>query len=387
MVMPTKAEAIVDFCRELVRLPSLPGREGKVAEAVQARMRALNYDSVTVDEWGNVVGTIVGGRAKVDSPRILLDAHMDTVPPGSLGDWNYDPFGAEIEQGRLYGRGAVDDKSSLAAIVLMAALLNRDCLAGTVYVCASVCEEVAEGAALEKVVEAVRPDFVVVCEPTDLKLGIGQKGRASVLVEATGVASHSAHPSYGVNAVYKMLPAMERLQSVETQVDPLLGEEIFELVELISTPYPSNAIVPYHCRARYDCRLVRQEPSSNLLARLQAAAGEEVSASIRSQTITCYTGAQIEIEEYYPPWITAAEVPFVLAARRGVQSTGQSGEGFCASFCTNASYTAGVAHIPTIIYGPGSVHLAHIPNEYVEVAQIIAATDGYAAIISATLAG
>ena len=385
--MATQVEAVVDFCRELVRLRSLPGQEGEVAEAVQARMCALNYDRVVVDGWGNVIGTIVGGRAEAGSPRILLDAHMDTVPPGDSDNWQHDPFGAKVEQGRIYGRGAVDDKASVAAIVSMVPLLNRDRLAGTVYVCASVHEEVAEGAALAKVVEAVRPDFVVVCEPTELKLGIGQKGRAGVRVEATGVASHSSRPSDGVNAVYKMLPAMQRLRSVETRVDPLLGEEIVELVELISTPYPSTAIVPYHCLARYDCRLVRQEPVAKLLARLQTAAGEDVSTSIQRRTITCYTGAQIEVEEYYPAWTTAPDAPFVVAARRGVQSAGHSGEDCYVPYCTNASYTAGVAHIPTILYGPGSVRHAHILDEYVEISQLAAATEGYAAIVSATLAG
>jgi len=385
--MATEVEATVDFCRELVRLPSLSGQEKEVAEAVRARMHSLNYDHVVVDAWGNVVGTIEGGRAQPDSPKILLDAHMDTVPPGDLTGWQHDPYGAEVEQGRVYGRGAVDDKASVAAIVSMAPLLDRDHLAGTVYVCASIHEEVAEGAGLAKVIEAVRPDFVVVCEPTELKLGIGQKGRAGVRVEATGVASHSSRPSDGVNAVYKMVPAIQRLRSVETRGDPLLGEEIVELVELISTPYPSTAIVPYHCLARYDCRLVRQEPPDKFLARLQAVAGEEVSTSIQRQTITCYTDAQIEIEEHYPAWTIAPDAPFVVAARRGLQSVGHPVENCYLPYCTNASYTAGVAHIPTILYGPGSVRHAHILDEYVEIAQLTAATEGYAAIVSAVLAG
>lgn len=385
--MPGQMEAVVDFCRQLVRLPSPPGQEGEVAQAIRVHMQALNYDRVTVDEWGNVVGTIVGGRAGAGSLGILLDAHMDTVPPGDPADWQHDPFGAHVEGGRLYGRGAVDDKASVAAIVSMAALLDRDRLAGTVTVCASVHEEVAEGAALEKVVAATRPDVVVVCEPTDLKLGLGQKGRAGVVVEATGVASHSARPADGVNAVYKMLPAMQRLRSVETGADPSLGEEIVELVELISTPYPSNATVPYHCRARYDCRLIRQEPPDRLLAHLQAVAGEEVSVSIQRQTITCYTGAQIDIEEYYPAWTIAPDAPFVVASRRGLRSVGQSGEACYVPYCTNGSYTAGVAHIPTILYGPGAIHNAHVLDEHLEIEQLIAATQGYAAIVSAVLAG
>jgi putative selenium metabolism hydrolase len=383
--MSTGAEAVVDFCRELVRQPSLPGQERKVAEVVQDRMQALDFDHVTVDTWGNVVGTIVGRKKGANSPTILLDAHMDTVPPGNLDEWQHDPFGAQVEQGRIYGRGAADDKASVAAIISMAALLDRSRLAGTIIVSASVHEEVAEGAALEKVVESTQPDFVVICEPTHLKLGVGQKGRAGVVVEATGVTSHSSRPADGLNAVYKILPALERLRSVETQEDPSLGEEIVELVELISTPFPSNAMVPYHCRARYDCRLIRQEPPAQLLARLKAAAGEEVTVGIQRQTITCYTGAQIDIEEHYPAWTIDPSAPLVKAARRGLETSGHWEGTCCVPYCTNASYTAGVAHIPTVLYGPGAIENAHIVDEYVDITQLMAATEAYAAIVSAVL--
>jgi len=382
--MPIHPDALVAFHRELVRIPSLSGQEGEVASAVAARMRALGYDLVATDEWGNVVGTIFGGQA---GPTILLDAHMDVVPPGDLAEWQRDPFGAEVEGERIYGRGANDDKASLAAIVTMAALLRREKLAGTVTVSASVNEEVAEGAALAKVVEAVRPDFVVIGEGTDLKLGVGQKGRASVLVEAAGVQAHAANPSQGVNAVYKLLPALERLRTLEAPSDPVLGDGLYELIELISTPYPSNSMVPYGCLARYDCRLVRGESAADLVARFQAAAGDEVdlSVSVRRGTFPCYTGAQLELEEFLPAWLTPADSPLVTAARRGLQGIGQSGEDFFAHFCTNGSYTAGVAGIPTIIYGPGTTEGAHVADESIAIPDLVAATHGYAAIVDAVL--
>jgi acetylornithine deacetylase/succinyl-diaminopimelate desuccinylase-like protein len=273
----------------------------------------------------------------------------------------------------------------------MAAFLNRKNLAGTVYVSASVNEEVAEGAALAKVVEVVRPDFVVIGEGTDLKLGVGQKGRASVLVEATGVQAHAANPSLGVNAVYKLLPALERLRTLEAPSDPILGDGLYELIELISTPYPSNSMVPYGCLARYDCRLVRGESPDDLVARFQAAAGDDVDVSVRVRrgTYRCYTGAKLEMEEFLPAWITPSDSPFVTAARRGVQDMVQdvdhSGEEFFAHFCTNGSYTAGVAGIPTIIYGPGATEGAHVADEFITIPDLKAATDGYAAIVEAVL--
>lgn len=377
-----QALSVVEFCRELVRIPSTAGDEAAVARAVEAQMHHLSYDQVQVDAWGNVIGMIAGGRP---GPRLLLDAHMDTVPVSEPDSWQHDPFGAEIVGERLYGRGATDDKGCLAAIVCMAARLNRKDLAGTVYISGTVNEEVTEGAGLGKVCEAIEPDYVLIAEGTNLELGVGQKGRASVLVEADGVPAHSANPTVGVNAVYKALPALVRLRDLPLRTDSLLGAELAELIELISTPYPSNSIVPYHCLARYDCRMLPGETPANLLARWQAVAGEGVTISIRRQTVPCYTGAVLEVEDFYPAWVTPQDGRLLAAARRGLVQAGQEPKDFSAHYCTNGSYSGGVAGIPSIIYGPGIMQHAHMIDEFVEIPQLSTAVQGLAAIVSAVL--
>ncbi|HOR00627.1 MAG TPA: YgeY family selenium metabolism-linked hydrolase [Anaerolineae bacterium] len=377
---------VIEFCRDLVRRPSPPGEESAVAEAVQARMRDLGYDQVTVDAWGNVVGRIDGHRP---GPSLLLDAHMDTVTVDEPERWTHDPFGAEIVGDRLYGRGAIDCKGCLAAIVSMAALLDRDRLAGTVYVSGTVIEELSEGAGLAKVCQAIAPDGVIIAEGTALELGVAQKGRASVVVEAKGKPAHAANPTEGVNAVYKMLPALTRLRDLPLRADSVVGPQLTELAELIelnSAPYPSNSVVPYHCRARYDCRMRTGETPAALLARWQALAGDEVTVSIRRQTLTCYTGAQIEVEDFYPAWYTPPEATLRSTAQRALREIGQEAKDFVAHYCTNGSYCGGVAGLPTLIYGPGVMQHAHMTDEFVEIPQVVAATQGYAAIVSAMLA-
>lgn len=354
-----------------------------MAQVVATRMRELAYDRVTIDAWGNVVGKIAGRRP---GPVLLLDAHMDTVPVAEPDRWSHDPFAAEVVGDRLYGRGATDDKGCLAAIVSMAAWLDRERLAGTVCVSGTVVEEVSEGAGLARVCEAVKPDAVLVAEGTALKLGVGQKGRASVLVEAGGIPAHSANPSEGVNAVHKALPALYRLRDLPLRTDPLLGAELAELIELVSAPYPSNSVLPYHCLARYDCRMLVGETPEALLARWRAVAGDEVTISIRRQTVPCYTGAQIEVEDFYRAWITPPDHPFRRTAQRALRQIGQPAEDFVAHYCTNGSYSGGQAGIPTLIYGPGIMQHAHIVDEYVEIPQVVAATHGLAAIVAAVLA-
>jgi len=374
---------VIQFLQELVRLPSLSGQEEAVARAVQARMLALGYDRAEIDAWGNVCGIIAGARP---GPSLLLDAHMDTVPIADPQRWTHDPFGGEIEGDRLYGRGATDNKGCLAAIVMMAALLDRNKLAGAVYVTGTVNEEESEGSGLAKVVDALHPDYVLIAEGTALALGIGQKGRASVLVEAEGKPAHAANPGEGVNAVYKALPALLRLRDLPLRQHPIVGSELAELVELISSPYPSNSVVPFHCLARYDYRMLPDETKEDLIARWQAVAGPEVKVSLRRQQVPCYTGTVLECDDFHPAWVTPPESRLLQGARRGLAAIGQRAADFAAHYCTNGSYSGGIAGIPTLIYGPGIMQHAHRVDEFVETEQVVAATRGFAAIVEGVLA-
>ena len=104
---------VVELCREFVRIPSLSGQEGELAAVVATRMRALGF-SVEIDAFGNVLGLRSGTRP---GPTLILDAHLDTVPVTHASAWLHEPFGAEMDQGRLWGRGAADTKGSLAAML------------------------------------------------------------------------------------------------------------------------------------------------------------------------------------------------------------------------------------------------------------------------------
>ncbi|MGE5137943.1 MAG: M20/M25/M40 family metallo-hydrolase, partial [Rudaea sp.] len=171
MLDPDIRNEIVAFTRELVALPSLPGREREVALAVEARMRRLDYDEVWIDEFGSVAGI---RRGTGPGPAVLFDSHTDTVEVTSLPEWKHDPFGGELSDGRIWGRGSTDMKGALAATVLTIGRLPREEFRGTIIVSGSVGEEVIEGEALSHVVARVRPDFVVICEPSECRLGIGQ---------------------------------------------------------------------------------------------------------------------------------------------------------------------------------------------------------------------
>lgn len=190
-------ERLVEFARDLVQRPSLSCREKAVADRVQEEMRVLGYDQVAVDDYGNVIGVIQG-----DSPgkTLLLDAHTDTVGVEGAVPWQKDPYSGHVEGGYLHGRGSADMKGALAAMVHGVARADRSSLSGRVVVSASVMEEVLEGVALQKVMDAFPPDFVVIGEATELNLVRGGRGRAEIHLEALGVPSHSSAPHLGRNA-------------------------------------------------------------------------------------------------------------------------------------------------------------------------------------------
>ena len=111
---------LVELCQKLIRRPSVSGEERAVAEFLKGTMEKLGYDQVEIDRYGSVLGRV---RGKRPGPTVLMDGHIDTVPVDDPSAWSHDPWAAEIEDGKIYGRGASDMKGSVASMVLAAARL------------------------------------------------------------------------------------------------------------------------------------------------------------------------------------------------------------------------------------------------------------------------
>lgn len=370
---------VCSLCQELVRCPSLPGQEQGVSEIVEREMRTLGYDEVQRDEVGNVVGLVRGAQS---GPCVLFDAHMDVVPATSPEMWRYSPYSAQLSEGRIWGRGATDDKGPLAAAIVAFGSIPRDKFRGTLVLSASVGEEMIEGLALEHVLRRHLADVVVICEPTGLKLGVGHKGRAGLVVTAEGVAAHSSRPELGVNAVYLMMQAIKRIRALPLPQDELLGRGVCELVEIISSPYPGTSMVPGLCTARFDRRLVRGETAENVLAGIRTAlAGiRGLMANYHRPTLACYTGLAFTLDDFHAAWHMSEDHDVVRRARRGLAEAKQSSELYLAPFCTNGSLSAGELGLPTLIYGPGDVDNAHAMDESLRIEELMAALWGYRAL-------
>ena len=367
----------VAFCRELVRVPSLSGGEGALAAAVAAWMEAAGL-AVARDPFGSVLGLRHGYGP---GPALLLDAHLDTVPVADPSRWRHDPFGGDISDGRLWGRGSADTKGSLAAMLCAAASLPAEEFRGTLLVSASVCEENLTSAALGKVLDERTVDCVLVGEPTSLRLGTAQKGRAGIVVEVEGRSAHTSRPELGDNAVYRMLEAVARIRALPLPSDPELGRGVCELIEIESEPRPSPGMVPHRCTARFALRLLPGEEIPSLLARVGGCLDglERTSVRIAELEQICHTGARLAMEEFIPGW-RAPDTPLRTRLLEVLRTSP-----FAAPYTTNAS-AAAMRGIPTFLLGPGSIEQAHTTDEWIALDQLEQAVDAYRTAIRTVLA-
>ncbi|AFM00747.1 MULTISPECIES: YgeY family selenium metabolism-linked hydrolase [Desulfitobacterium] len=388
MLNSERQRKVTELCSDLIRAKSMSGEEQDVVRIMEEFFRLHQFDTIETDKYGNVIGCIKGNRP---GKKILYEGHMDEVPVADPNVWTHDPFGAEIENGRIYGRGATDMKGGLSAACCAAAFFaedtNRD-FAGEIYVAGSCHEECFEGVGARSISELVQPDIVVICEPSHLDLRIGQRGRAEIVVETFGRPAHSSNPEKGVNAVYKMMQIIEGIKGLPVKNHPVLGKGILELTDIKSSPYPGASVVPQYCRATYDRRTLVDEtkesvlaPIQDLIRKLQENDPElEAKVSYAWGSEKCYTGAVIEGERFFPAWLYNEHDDFVQAAYQELQKNNFSSQISTWQFCTNGSHYAGEAKIRTIGLGPSWEHLAHITDEYIELEQLYGAVSAYMSI-------
>ena len=188
-----RRQQVLDLCRDLIRIRSYSGEEDRVAQRLGEFCKLAGFDEVRTDEYGNLICIINGNRP---GPTILFDGHMDTVPVQDPDSWKHDPFGAEIADGIMYGRGTSDMKCALACMAAAAGFFAKDTgrdFAGRVAVAGIVHEECFEGIASRAVSRDLKPDLVVIGEEL-YEVSVTSRGYAAehIIVAAVGVFKVSA---------------------------------------------------------------------------------------------------------------------------------------------------------------------------------------------------
>jgi putative selenium metabolism hydrolase len=381
---PQERTDLVAFTRRLVQTPSPPGQEGDVAALVVEEMRRLDFPEVWRDDAGNVVGR-VGAEA---GSTLLLDGHMDTVDVPSPEKWTADPWAGEVRDGTLYGLGACDMKSGLAASIYGAARLLRAGvpLGGRLLVAAVGLEEPSEGTGSRILFEedGVRADWVVVTEPSDLQVVRAQRGHMEMVLSVSGRSAHSASPELGDNAIYSAARLIFGLEILADQLaeDPFLGSGVLAVTQIDSHAVSRNAI-PERCDLIIDRRLTVGETEALALAEVQRViAREGVRGQVRviEEEVETYTGKRYRVRKSSLPWALDERHPLVMAMVQAARTVGLRPGLSKWHFATEGAYTAGVAQIPTVGFGPGKPGLAHVCDEHVELEQVTSAAEAYAAL-------
>jgi len=375
--------ALGQLASDLVRTPSISGAEGAVAARLIEAMRNAGFHDIWTDRVGNVVGRYGTGQG----PKLLYEGHMDTIDVGNPGAWTRDPFGGIIENGILYGRGAVDMKGALAAMIFGVKLLAEAgvSLGGDLLVAFVVQEEPCEGMAVRALIEeeGVQPNYVVLGEPTNLGIYLGQRGRVELEVTTYGRAYHSAAPQGGVNAIYSAARLVFGIQLLESQLlnDPVLGQGSVAVTHIASEAGSRNAI-PDRCTLIVDRRLTLGETEARAISEIQQIIKREgVQAEVATATyeITTYKGYVGRGRKYCPPWLIPEDAPLVRKAMRAVERALEFHPRLGVwPFSTDGVYTMGEAGIPTIGFGPGEERYAHAADEQVRLADLAHAARAYA---------
>ena len=377
-------EELANLLQRLIRIRSYSGQEKEIVEFILDTMQYYGFDDQYSDDLGNAVGRIGDGPVK-----ILYDAHIDTVQVTDEESWTYPPFEGRIVGGTIYGRGAVDEKSAMAGFLMAGKLLKtlyqNSGLPFSLYVVGSVMEEDCDGYPLRHLIEqeGLRPDYVLLGEPTDLKVFRGQRGRMEMQITTTGKSAHGAHNRQGINAVYKMNPivrAIEKLDRSLPSVQPLGNGSI--TVSDIRSRGPSLCSVPDHCRIHIDRRLTVDETRESALAQLEAIVqknGGEAVVVIPEYSGKSWKTTEFTQESYFPTWIMEEDHPLVQAGLETARMVlGKKTKSGFWSFSTNGVATAGRHDLPTIGFAPGKEELAHSSREEIVLEDLFKATQFYA---------
>lgn len=373
---------IVRFLREMIAIRAESCSEGERCERVRREYEALGFDDVHFDRLGNVMARIGSGPLK-----ILMDGHIDCVGVGDPASWDFDPFEGKHEDGKIWGRGAVDELPAIACMAYGAKLLaNRGVPEEvTVYLSASVMEEDCDGYCLLHMIEkeGLRPDVVIIGEPTDLDVYRGQRGRMEATITTRGRSAHGAHSDLGVNALYKMAPIVLDIQELHGHLkhDEFLGKGSIT-VTFIECTTPSLNAVPDSARIFIDRRLTVGETVESAMDELRALPHlGDARVELLSYDATSWRGEPARQDKFYPTWVLEEDHPLVQRVSEAVEAVVGSRPAISRwFFSTNGVASMGRHGIPTVGFAPGLEELAHTTQEWVAVDDLVKATAVYSLI-------
>ena len=372
---------IVQFLRDLIAIPAESGHEGPVIQRIRQEMEKVGFDEIRIDPMGNILGRIGSGKTVV-----MMDSHTDTVGVGDPKEWAWDPYQGKVEDGYVFGRGACDQRAGMACMVYAGKLIQELGLRGdyTLWVVGSVQEEDCDGLPWLYILkeDGIRPDCVIITEPSSLRIYRGHRGRMEIEVHLRGKSCHASAPERGDNPIYKMSRLVQEVEKLNTRLrnDPFLGKGTIAVTEIRSLS-PSLCAVPGACSIHLDRRLTAGETKELAIAEVKALPGaEDAEVEILNYEVPSYTGLRYPMEKYYPTWVLAESHRLAQAAISTYATLWDKPPVVDKwTFSTNGVGSMGLMGVPTIGFGPGEEEVAHSVIERVPIRHLVEATQFYAA--------
>jgi acetylornithine deacetylase/succinyl-diaminopimelate desuccinylase family protein len=368
-------QALTDLLRRLIAIPSPnpPGDCRAIAEFCADYLQAAGF-AVTLAAPDDRAWSVVASIGPDSGPSLLYHAHIDTVPLGQNARWTHDPFGGEVVDGKQYGLGSVDDKGPLAAMLLAGECLaaRRAELCGRLTIVCAAEEEVGGRlGTLWLAEQGYLPvtDFVVVGEQTYNRVAIAHKGVLRAAFHVGGATAHATEPWRGANAINGMahlILALERYQAevLDVRVHPLVGRGSIN-VGVIEGGVSAN-VVADACTIRVDRRMLPGENPPAVIGELEAVAA----ACAAADPTRRYTVDSFQISNWFEADPSLPLVQQFIAA--AAADTRQPAEGVGYLPGSDAKHLVGIARHGMVVFGPGTHHVAHASDEYVDVAELAA---------------
>ena len=342
----------VDLLIRMVNVYSPSGEEEGLADLLSEEMKSLGFE-VERDAVGNVIGRLRGER-----PRLLLCGHMDTVP-GTIP--------VKVEDGVLYGRGAVDAKAPLAAMIVAASQLVREGYKGAILVVGAVDEEGKGRGVKHLVMEGVDVDYAIFGEPTDVKtITIGYKGSLYLKITCETETGHSSAPWIFENAVEK---AIEIWGLIKCQMT--LHERHESHFQSLSTCLRRiegggvSSVIPALCEIHIDFRIPPFFTVEQVLT--------EISGLIEGyKAENPAVRVNVEVDDYTEPYLADKRSPLVKALSQAIWKVRRTRTMLVNKTGTGDMNVFGrLTEVPTVTYGPGDPHLDHTPNEHISISNYL----------------
>ena len=372
------------FLRDLIAIPGESCGEKDVINRIAEEMEMLRFDKVEIDGMGNILGYMGTGETLIG-----YDAHIDTVGLGELSNWDFDPYkGYETEE-EIGGRGASDQLGGIVSATYGAKIMKDLGLLSdkyTVLVTGTVQEEDCDGLCWQYIYneDKVKPEFVVITEPTNGNIYRGQRGRMEIRVEVKGISCHGSAPERGDNAIYKMADILQEIRVLNDNLhyDEFLGKGTVTVSEIFFNS-PSRCAVADMCAISLDRRLTDGETYQSALeevSNLPFVKKYKAEVSMYKYERPSYTELVYPTDCYFPTWVIPEDAPETKAmveAYKGMYGEPKVDKW---TFSTNGVSIMGRFGIPCIGFGRGKEEEAHAPNEKTWKADLVRCAAVYAAM-------